>query len=140
VSDEAVRRLTDEALEASELADMRPAYRKLLMRLKQVRPDEFEEASRRYKEDLEPSVASGDVDPIAAWLDYGRWLASRLAEGRALSIDRSGRARPYDPDSDSAHEGLVLHLPDDDRASAVLLATPNDPSPPQQVTLDLLAR
>ena len=81
---------TDEALERAGLVDMRPAYRKLLVRLKSADPAAFEEASRRYRDELEPAIAGGDVDPITVWLEYGMWLADQFADGRTLAIDSSG--------------------------------------------------
>jgi hypothetical protein len=117
---------------------MRPAFRRLLVRLKQVDPERFEEASRRYQDELEPAVAAGRVDPIAAWLDYGSWVAGSLARGRTLSIDSTGRARPFRTDVASPEVGLLIHLPDDERAGAILLAIPREPTEPQRVTADLL--
>ena len=135
--DEAERR-TNEALASAGLADMRPAYRKLLVRLKRERPADFAEATRRYREDLEPSVAAGDVDPIMAWIEYGRWLAHRLTAGRVLAIDETGRARPYEVGVRVPGAYLILHLPDDGRTPAILLASPSNPSEPQRLTTDLL--
>ena len=117
---------------------MRPAYRRLLVRLKQADPMAFEEASRRYREHLEPAIAAGEADAIAAWLDYGTWLAGRFASGRPLEIDASGRARPFDPGSTPGAGAMVLHVPEDDRAPATVLAMPSAPSNPQRETVDLL--
>ena len=140
MNDDEARRRTDLALEAAGLADMRPAYRKLLVRLKRVDPASFEEATRRYREDLEPSVASAEVDPVTAWLGYGRWLAGLIAAGHAVSIDRSGRSRPLGPGGAVESDSLVLHLPDDGGAAAILLAAPREPSQSQRITADLLVR
>jgi hypothetical protein len=139
VSEDTARRLTDEALQKAGLADMRPAYRKLLVQLKQADPAAFQEATRRYREDLEPAVSGGDADPISAWLDYGCWLASRIAEGRAMAIDATGRARPFDPSAPDAGT-MILHVPDDDRAPAIALAMPCAPSESQRETAELLLR
>ena len=57
MSEDGARGRTDEALESAGLADMRPAYRRLLVRLKGVDPAAFEEASSRYRDDLEPAIA-----------------------------------------------------------------------------------
>ena len=130
---------TDEALKSAGLADMRPAYRRLLVRLKGVNPAAFEEASRRYRDELEPAIAGGDIDPIAAWLEYGVWLAGQFADGRALAVDASGRARPFDPAAAADAGTMVLHIPDDDRSPATLLAVPTAPSEPQRETAELLA-
>ncbi len=138
MSEDRARDRTDEALERAGLADMRPAYRRLLVRLKQADPMAFEEASRRYREHLEPAIAAGEADAIAAWLDYGTWLAGRFASGRPLEIDASGRARPFDPGSTPGAGAMVLHVPEDDRAPATVLAMPSAPSNPQRETVDLL--
>ena len=130
---------TGEALERAALADMRPAYRKLLVRLKGSDPSAFEEASRRYTEELEPAIAGGDVDPILAWLEYGISLAERLAAGRTLAIDASGRARSFEPSSAPDAGVMILHVPEDDRAPATLLAIPSAPSDSQRETAALLA-
>lgn len=140
MSDDRAGTLTEESLALAGLADMRPAYRKLLVRLKQESPSSFEEASRRYREDLEPAIASGDVTPISAWLGYGTWLAAQFTEGRALAIDPTGRARTFDPASELTAGTMVLYLPEDDRAPAILLAVPTAPTESQKETADLLVR
>lgn len=129
---------TDEALERAGLVDMRPAYRKLLVRLKSSDPAAFEEASRRYRDELEPAIAGGDVDPITVWLEYGMWLADQFADGRTLAIDSSGRARPFDPSTSFDAGTMVLHMPEEDRQPATLLALPSEPSDPQRETAELL--
>ena len=139
MSEDTAKRRTDEALQKAGLADMRPAYRKLLVRLKQTDPAAFQEATRRYREDLEPAIAAGDADPISAWLDYGCWLAGRIVEGQATAIDATGRARPFDPSAPDAGE-MILHIPDDDRAPAIALAMPSTPSESQRETAELLLR
>jgi hypothetical protein len=118
---------------------MRPAYRKLLVRLKQSDSAAFENASRRYKEEIEPAIAGGEVDPVLAWLEYGISLAEQLAAGRTLAIDASGRARSFEPSSAPEAGIMILHVPEDDRAPATLLAIPSTPSEPQRETAELLA-
>ena len=138
MSEEQPRGGTEEALERAGLVDMRPAYRKLLVRLKSSEPAAFQEASRRYREELEPAITGGDVDPLAVWLEYGMWIAGQFADGRTLAIDASGRARPFDP-SMTLHAGtMILHVPEDDRQPATLLALPCAPSDPQRETAELL--
>jgi len=139
VSEDAAKRRTDEALQKAGLADMRPVYRKLLVQLKQADPAAFQEATRRYRDDLEPAVSGGDADPISAWLDYGCWLAGRITEGRAMAIDTTGRARPFEPSAPDTGT-MILHVPDDDRARAIALAMPSAPSESQRETAELLLR
>jgi hypothetical protein len=129
---------TGEALKRAALTDMRPAYRKLLVRLKQTDPPAFEEASRRYREELEPAIAGGEIDPVLTWLAYGIWLAERLAEGRTLAIDASGRARSFEPAAALDSGVMILHVPYDDRAPATVLAFPSTPSESQLETAGLL--
>jgi hypothetical protein len=138
VSEDRSRELTDEALEQAGLSDMRPAYRRLLVRLKETDPGAFDEASRRDRDELEPAIAGGDVDPITAWLAYGTWLAGQFADGRTLAIDATGRARPFDPATTPAAGIMILHIPDDDRSPATLLAVPATPSESQRETAELL--
>jgi hypothetical protein len=131
-------RLTQEALTRSGLADMRPAYRKLLLELKKADPATFDEATRRYREELEPSIAEGVADPVAAWLQYGIWLAGRFAAGKPMAIDPTGRARDFEPGSLPGPGDMVLFMPDDDRAAVHLLAMPAALSDPQRETAELL--
>jgi len=134
--EEQAARYTEEALKRVGLADCRPLCRKLLLRLKDRDPEAFREATRRYQDEMEPSIADGTADPVATWLDYGAWLAGQLAEGSPLAIDASGRARPFDSSADC--DKLVLHVPADDRTPAILLAMPAAPSDPQRETAELL--
>jgi hypothetical protein len=138
VSEDPIGRRTEEALGRSGLADLRPAYRKLLLRLKESDPAAFEEATRRYRDDLEPAIESGSRDPVTAWLEYGVWLAGRFAEGRPVAIDATGRARDFDPEETSGAGDMILFLPEDDRAPVTLLAVPGEPSDPQRETAALL--
>ena len=103
--------------------------------LKRVRPDEYQRAVAYYSETLLPEVAEGRRDALGAWTEYGRRLAEALAPGRTVGIDESGRAGTYDPASPG---GLVLHLPDDKGARALLVALPRDLSGPQRATYDVL--
>ena len=116
MSEEPVRGRTDEALERAGLADMRPAYRRLLVALKSSDPAAFEEASRRYREEIEPAIAGGEVDPVATWLEYGIWLSCHITDGRPLAVDATGRARPFDPETDPDSAPMILYMPEDDRA------------------------
>ncbi len=131
---------TEEALLRAGLSDMRPAYRRLLVQLKSSNAEAFAEASRRYREELEPAIGGGDVDPIIAWLEYGSWLAGHLAEGRVLAIDASGRAQSFDSSTTPEPGTMILHVPEDDRSPAVLLAVPSTPSESQRETAELLTR
>ena len=139
MAEDRIDELTEAALHRIGLEDVRSTYRRLLVQLKQKDPAAFEEASRRYRDDLAPAISRGD-DPIAAWLGYGSWLAGTLSEGRDLAIDASGRARPFDPARDAGAAVLILHLPDDARTPTLLLAAPAVMSEPQRETAALLVR
>lgn len=129
----------DRALEAAlarvGARDPRSFCRERLRELKQANPKEYEAAVAYYTHTLIPEVASGRTDPLAAWTEYGRRLAHALAPGRTVSIDETGRAHAYE-----AHlpGRLVLHLPEDKGARALLVGLPPVLSDAQRATYDLL--
>ncbi len=123
------------ALQDADRQDPRRLYRPALKYLRSQRPEAFEDALRYFQEELIPAVA-GQADPLAAWLDYGRRLARALGDGRLLEIDSTGRSHPVADPGDA--RGLVLYLPDDDGAPALVLRHPTSPSPAQQATFELL--
>jgi hypothetical protein len=129
----------DEALEtalaASGARDPREFYRERLRELKRANAREYEVAVAYYRDTLIPEVASGDRDPLAAWTEYGRRLASALAPGRTVSVDPSGRADPYEA---PAPDRLVLHLPSEAGARALLVGLPTALSPAQRSAYDVL--
>lgn len=135
-ADRATRRY-EEALEREGVADLRPGLRQLVVRLKKGDPAAYEEALKRYEEELVPSVAAGAAEPLAAWIAYGAWLAARLEPGRAVGIDASGRADPL-PEPPRP-EDVVLHLPERG-GPAILLAAPRQPSEYQRAAIELLVR
>jgi hypothetical protein len=136
---ETVAAAAEQALEAalaqSGARDPREFYRERLRELKRLRPDEYQSAVSYYTQTLLPDVAERRRDPLLAWTEYGRRLAEALAPGRTVAVDQTGRARPYDS---SAVVSLVLHLPDDGGARALLVALPRRLSPAQRATYDLL--
>jgi len=129
---------TEEALEAGGYADMRPTYRDLLRRLKQRDAEAFDEATRRYRDDVVPAIAGGDEDPVSAWTTYGAWLADRFAHGRLVRLDETGLATSAGPDAAPGH--VLLHLPEDSGDSAIPLLLPAELSPAQEAALELLVR
>ncbi len=131
---EADRRL-QEALDASGSRDPREFYRERLRELKLSNADGYQSAVAYYKDTLIPHVASGDVEPLAAWAAYGRTLAEMVAPGRTVSIDETGRADPYEAPQDGR---LVVHLPEDSRVRAILVGLPPELSPAQRATYDVL--
>lgn len=134
VAAEAERRL-DEALAESGARDPRELYRARLRELKRMDPDEYAQAVEYYREVLLPQVASDAGDPLLAWTEYGRRLATALAPGRTVCIDGSGRARPY---QEASRQELILHLPDAKGSRALLVGLPDAPSAAQRATYDVL--
>ncbi|HKK08355.1 MAG TPA: hypothetical protein VKA44_05665 [Gemmatimonadota bacterium] len=127
----------EETLEARGLADPRPLYRTMLRELKQADASVYEEAVRRYEEELAPADESRGESALRAWLAYGSWLAGRLAPGGRVTVDRVGRARELA--GDEVPEGaLLLHVPEKRNRRALALGIPRDPSPAQDATLELL--
>ncbi len=116
--------------------DPREFYRQRLRELRERDPRAFQRALEYFETRLIPAVAAEDSDPIREWLEYGRFLAELAAPGRTVQIDPTGRERPYAPPVPLEH--LVLHLPLDARASALLVGLPPQLSPAQRATYDLL--
>ena len=135
---EKARRLTDEALSDAGLEDPRPAYRRLMVHLKSADASAFEEATRRFNETLVPDVADGRVPPLEAWLAYASWLCDRIRPGKIIAVDDSGRAS--DGPAALSAGTVLLHLPDDASAPAIVVGMPSEPTASQQVTVELLAR
>ncbi len=131
----AAERALEAALAESGARDPRDFYRERLRELKRVRPEEYESAKAYYTSTLLPDVPERRRDPLVAWTEYGRRLAEALAPGRTVGIDETGRARPYDSGSAA---GLVLHLPHDNGARALVVALPRALSAAQRATYDVL--
>ena len=122
-------RIFERALEEQGARDPREFYRDRLRELKARSSDSYEEAVTYYRETLVPGVASGDEDPVRAWLEYGRKLAQLQADGRTVAVDRSGRSHPYE--APPSPEQLVLHLPRSKKERPLLVGLPKDLSPAQ---------
>lgn len=129
-------RLLEAAMEARGARDPREFYRTQLRELREENPDGYQKAVGYYKDTLLPSIARDGADPLAAWTDYGRTLATLRAPGRTVSVDASGRSRAYESPAETGE--LVLHLPDRSRMKALLVALPTELSPAQRATYDWL--
>lgn len=116
--------------------DPRPFYRERLRALKTADPAAFREAVEYYEGTLIPEVAREGSDPLAAWLEYGRFLATGLAAGETVQIDPTGRSWPYTPPVPRDH--LVLHLPSSLRDPALAVGLPVELSEPQRAAYNLL--
>jgi len=128
-------RILEEALERTGARDPRDFYRERLKALKESDPRGYDSAVDYYRNTLLPKVASEEEEALAAWTEYGRTLAEAVSAGRTVAVDRTGRAGPYDgPDQDR----LILHLPDDAGARALLVGLPAELSNAQRATYDVL--
>ena len=131
----AAEKVLEAALAETGARDPRDFYRERLRELKRTRPDDYVRAVAYYTETLLPEVAERRRDPLVAWTEYGHRLAEALAPGRTVTIDDSGRARPYEA---SEPDGLIVHLPEDNGARALLVSLPRSLSAPQRATYDVL--
>ena len=131
----AAEKVLEAALAETGARDPRDFYRERLRELKRTRPDDYQRAVAYYTETLLPEVAERRRDPLVAWTEYGRRLAEALAPGHTVTIDDSGRARPYEA---SGPDGLIVHLPEDKGARALLVSLPRSLSAPQRATYDVL--
>jgi hypothetical protein len=134
---EADRRF-NEAVEATGARDPRDFYRQALRDLKEPNPEGYARAVEHFQNVLVPGIASGDLEPIGAWREYGRLIAEETAPGTTVEIDETGRSRPYSPDSPM--DLLVLHLPREKGKRAILVSLPPSPSPAQRASFELLVR
>jgi hypothetical protein len=130
---EADRKL-DAALATTGARDPRQFYRDRLRDLKQADPAAYEQAVGYYRDTLVPSVAGG-ADPLPAWTEYGRRLATLTAAGRTVMVDAHGVAEPYA--SPAPLDRLILHVPDG-RGRALVVGLPTELSRAQRATYDLL--
>ena len=128
-------RALEEALAASGSRDPREFYRERLRELKRVSTEAYGSAVAYYNETLIPEVAGGKRDPLEAWTEYGRRLAEALAPGRTVGIDETGLAHPWERHLPGQ---LVLHLPDEKGARALLVGLPPTLSDAQRATYDVL--
>ena len=133
----AADQLLTEALEASGARDPRDYYRERLKELKDIDPEKYDEAIEYYRDRLVPFGGSRETARLIAWTEYGKFLAESLMQGKTVSIDQDGLAHPYKPDASSGK--LTLHLPQSGAGGrAVLVGLPNELSPAQKATYDVL--
>lgn len=125
-------------LQETGARDPRDFYRKQLVALKAADANAYRRALAYFDEALIPAVAREDSDPIAEWLEYGRFLATLTGPGRTVQIDAEGRAEDYR--RPVPVNALVLHLPERTTAPAVIVGLPATLSPAQRASYDLLVR
>lgn len=138
--DPELQKSADEKLEArlrdSNVPDPREGYRELMRALKAARPEAYEEAVARFREEVVEAIVRAGRDPLEAWIAFGHSVARALHPGRTVAVDATGRSAPCE--TPATPDALVLHLPDEKKARAVPIAVPADPSAAQRAALDLL--
>ena len=127
--------LLEAALESAGARDPREFYRERLRDLKRASPDGYAEAIAYYTDTLIPQVASGEADPLECWTEYGRRLAVALGPGRTIAVDVTGKATPFEA---PAGDRLILHMPDENGARALLVGLPPELSEAQRATYAVL--
>lgn len=129
-------RVLEQAIEESGARDPREFYRERLRELRERDDAAYDEAVRHYREELLPTVAEGEGDPLALWTEYGRMLAELTAPGRTVAIDATGRAGPCG--SPPQTDRLILHLPKARALPALLVGLPPELTAAQRATYDWL--
>ena len=127
----------EEALADTGARDPREFYRECLRNLKQADRRAYDEAVEYYREVLLPSLVKG-VDPLPAWTEYGRRLATLTTPGRTVMVNQAGVAEPYlEP---APLDRLVLHLPEarGPASRAVVVGLPAELTRAQRAHYDLL--
>ena len=127
----------EEALADTGARDPREFYRECLRNLKQADRRAYDEAVEYYREVLLPSLVKG-VDPLPAWTEYGRRLATLTTPGRTVMVNQAGVAEPYlEP---APLDRLVLHLPQarGSASRAVVVGLPVELTRAQRAHYDLL--
>ncbi|HEX6923981.1 MAG TPA: hypothetical protein VF167_01020 [Longimicrobiaceae bacterium] len=132
---QADRRLAD-ALEQTGLPDPRGRYRNWLRELRARDEAAFRKALEYFEQQLVPTVAQPDSDPVREWTEYGLRLAQRLRDGYPVRIDTTGRSRPTG--ADAPLEDLILHLPTSVRQPPLVVRLPAKLSRAQEATVELL--
>jgi hypothetical protein len=129
----------DERLRAAHsewgLADDRSAYRDRLRALRATNEDAFQRASEHYEREVVPRIVIGE-GVIDGWIAYGRLLGELTEPGRLVSVDGSGRSRPYEVPYERGT--LVLFIPVESGRDALAVAVPAALTPAQQATVALL--
>lgn len=125
----------DEARAEAGARDPRAYYRERLKELRSSNPQRYAEAVQYYEDQLVPSIAGGDAEPLRAWTEFGARLAGLIAPGEAWAVGGTGERRPHDPSGDLAD--VVLHVPKG-RGAVFVVWLPPALTPAQQATVDWL--
>jgi hypothetical protein len=132
----AVEARLEEALARHGARDAREYYRGQLRELKGENPRAYEEAVAHYRDVLLPALERGGEDPVALWTAYGQHLAQLRAPGRSVVVDGTGASHGFEVDR--ALGALVLHIPEQAREAAMIVALPAELTPAQRATVDFL--
>ena len=127
----------DQALAETGAMDPRIPYRQLLRDLKHRSEPEYDHAVALFQESVLEATAAEDADPLSSWLQFGLGLAERLQPGKDVLIDETGRVGPFAPPP--SWRDLILHVPEDRRAKAIVVGRPPKLTRAQSATIDLLA-
>jgi hypothetical protein len=133
---EQAERRFEEILAETGARDPRGPYRDLLRELRSRSEERYEEAVRRWREEVIRPVSRGEGQAMELWLTFGATLAEELHSGRTVVVDETGRARPLEPPP--SWRSLILHLPEARRVRAIPVCLPPELSPAQRATVDLL--
>ena len=133
---ELIERRSEEAFARSGWRDPRADFRGMLRQLRERDAAAFESAVKEYEARVASRLGDASVDPVAAWLDYGRRLAMLIGGGRTVAVDADGRSTP---DEGGDAPALLLHLPAEEAAAAIVVAEPREPTAAQRATIALLA-
>lgn len=132
----AADRRFQEALDRTGARDPRDYYRDRLKELRSSDPEAYRKAVAYYQDTLIPRVAGADSEPLAEWRAYGLEIARLTAPGRTVTVDPTGKARPFEePCPDDA---MILHVPDHKGPAALLVGLPPEPSAAQLAAYDWL--
>lgn len=124
----------DQAARERGYADPRPDLRERLRHLKESSPAAYRQAHTHFQQVVLPALSAAE-DPLAAWVDYARFVGSLSAPGRLLAIEPDGQAHE---NASPAAGLLLLYVPEDTATAVLIAAAPAAPTPAQQATLDLL--
>jgi hypothetical protein len=124
-----------EAHDANGLADVRELYRDRLRALRATDEDAFRKATEHYEKEVVPRILTGE-GAIDGWIAYGARICELTGSGRLMSIDESGRSRPYEPPYRPGT--LVLFVPAGKGSDVLAAAVPSAMTPAQEATVALL--
>jgi hypothetical protein len=130
--------LLEEALASTGTADPRPALRELLRGLRDTDEGAYRTLVARFEDEVIRPIRTRELAPLDAWLRFGITLAEARLPVAAIEVGPSGVAAPLDPGAGARPGFVILHVPAGTSGKATLVQGPEDLSPAQQATVDLL--